>query len=100
MIVCVADERGCLAGVVSLVELVRAGEQERLDALVDSEAPVPTVEPEADLPEVAMVMSDYNLVALPVVEDDGRPVGVIAVDDVLEFLVPEEWRRRAGAGRS
>ena len=47
-----------------------------------------------------MVMSDYNLVALPVVEDDGRPVGLIAVDDVLEFLVPEEWRRRAGAGRS
>jgi CBS domain-containing protein len=99
-VVCVTDENGCLAGVVSLVELVRAGEQQRLEALVDSEAPVPTVEPEADLPEVAMVMSDYNLVALPVVEDDGRPVGVIAVDDVLEFLVPEEWRRRAGAGRS
>ena len=99
-VVCVVDERGCLAGVVSLVDLVRVGEQERLEVLVDSEAPVPTVGPEADLPEVAMVMSDYNLVALPVVEDDGRPVGVIAVDDVLEFLVPEEWRRRAGAGRS
>ena len=85
---------------MSLVELVRAGEQERLEALVDSEAPIPTVAPEADLPEVARLMSDYNLVAMPVVDDDGRPVGVIAVDDVLEFLVPEEWRRRAGAGRS
>jgi Mg/Co/Ni transporter MgtE len=37
---------------------------------------------------------------MPVVEDDGEPVGLIAVDDVLELLVPEEWRRRAGAGRS
>ena len=55
---------------------------------------------EADLPEVAMVMTDYNLVAMPVVDGDGTPVGVIAVDDVLELLVPEEWRRRAGAGRS
>jgi CBS domain-containing protein len=99
-IACVVDEAGVLTGVVSLAELVRAGEQQRLEALVDAEAPVPTVEPEADLPEVAMVMTDYNLVALPVVEGDGRPVGVVGVDDVLEQLVPEEWRRRAGAGRS
>ena len=44
-------------------------------------------------------MSDYNLIAMPVVDGDGKPVGVIAVDDVLELLVPEEWRRRAGVAR-
>ena len=55
--------------------------------------------PEADVPEVALVMTDYNLTAIPVVDIDGRAVGIIAVDDVLERLVPEEWRRRTGAAR-
>jgi len=36
---------------------------------------------------------------MPVVDDSGAPVGIIAVDDVLELLLPEEWRRRAGAAR-
>jgi len=44
-------------------------------------------------------MSDYNLIALPVVDVEYRPVGIVAVDDVLELLVPEEWRRRAGVAR-
>jgi CBS domain-containing protein/sporulation protein YlmC with PRC-barrel domain len=99
-IVCVLEDGGELAGAIPLVELVRADARQRIGSLIDSGAPVPTVTPEADLPEVALVMTDYNLVAMPVVEDDGEPVGLIAVDDVLELLVPEEWRRRAGAGRS
>ena len=45
-------------------------------------------------------MTDYNLIAMPVLDADGKPtVGIIAVDDVLERLLPEEWRRRAGAAR-
>ena len=44
-------------------------------------------------------MTDFNLTAMPVVDGDGRPVGIIAVDDVLELLLPEEWRRRAGVAR-
>ena len=99
-IVCVLDELGKLAGSLSLAELLLADARQRIGSLVDSEAPVPAVAAEADLPEVAMVMTDYNLVAMPVVDGEGRPEGVIAVDDVLELLVPEEWRRRAGAGRS
>ncbi len=51
------------------------------------------------MPEVARLMTDYNLIAMPVVDDAGTPVGVITVDDVLELLVPEEWRRRAGVAR-
>ncbi len=45
-------------------------------------------------------MTDYNLVAMPVLDQSGAPVGIIAVDDVLELLLPEEWRRRAGIARS
>ncbi len=66
--------------------------------LVD-ESPIPTVAAEADLPEVARLMTDYNLIAMPVLDGESKPVGIIAVDDVLERLLPEEWRRRAGVAR-
>ncbi len=97
-IVCVVDEAGQFAGTVSLAQLVRAKTDARVAELVES--PAPTVAAEADLPEVARLMTDYNLIALPVLEADGKLVGIIAVDDVLELLLPEEWRRRAGIARS
>jgi Mg/Co/Ni transporter MgtE len=54
---------------------------------------VPT---DADLPEVARTMTDYNLASLPVVDDHQRVVGVVTVDDVLEQTLPVGWRRRFG----
>jgi Mg/Co/Ni transporter MgtE len=96
-IVCVIDAAGKLLGTVSLAELVRADKEARVSELAD--ASTPSVAPEAEVPEVARLMSDYNLIAMPVLDGEGRPVGIIAVDDVLELLVPEEWRRRAGAAR-
>jgi CBS domain-containing protein/sporulation protein YlmC with PRC-barrel domain len=97
-IVCVIAEDGTLAGALSLADLVRAATTEPVCNVID-ESPIPTVAVEADLPEVARVMTDYNLIAMPVLDASGRPVGIIAVDDVLERLLPEEWRRRAGAAR-
>jgi CBS domain-containing protein/sporulation protein YlmC with PRC-barrel domain len=97
-IVCVTDDTGTLAGTLSLADLIRAEPSERLGNLCD-EAPTPTVHTEADLPEVARLMTDYNLIAMPVLDADGKPVGIIAVDDVLELLLPDEWRRRAGIAR-
>jgi len=89
---------GVLVGALSLPDLVRVDPHEKLSELVE-EAPTPTVSTEADVPEVATLMSDYNLIAMPVVDGDGKPVGMIAVDDILELLIPEEWRRRAGMAR-
>jgi Mg/Co/Ni transporter MgtE len=63
------------------------------------EAWTPSVALEADVPEVARLMSDYNLLLMPVIDSDGRPAGMISVDDVLERLVPDEWRWRAGVAR-
>jgi CBS domain-containing protein/sporulation protein YlmC with PRC-barrel domain len=97
-IVCVTDEAGALSGTLTLADLVRGESAERLSALCE-ESPTPTVATEADLPDVARLMSDYNLIAMPVLDGDGKPVGIIAVDDVLELLIPEEWRRRAGMAR-
>ena len=96
-IVCVVDAQGKLIDTLSLAELVRAEGPQKMSELVDDFTPA--VGTEADVPEVARLMSDYNLVAMPVLDAEHRPVGIITVDDVLEELVPEEWRWRAGAAR-
>jgi CBS domain-containing protein len=96
--VCLVDAAGVLVGALALADLVRAAENETLSELV--EASVPTVSAEADVPEVACVMTDFNLIAMPVIDTDGKPIGIISVDDVLELLVPAEWRRRYGLARS
>jgi CBS domain-containing protein len=98
-IVCVVDEEGKLVGVVSLPELLRADGQDCVANLIEV-THTPAVPADVDLPEVARLMTDYNLIAMPVLDADGKPMGIIAVDDVLERLLPEEWRWRAGAGRS
>jgi CBS domain-containing protein/sporulation protein YlmC with PRC-barrel domain len=95
--VVVVDDRGLLAGAVALSEIVRANESDPLAGLL--EAGDPAVSVEADLPEVATLMTDYNLIAIPVMDGEGRAVGIIAVDDILEQLLPESWRRRAGIAR-
>jgi CBS domain-containing protein/sporulation protein YlmC with PRC-barrel domain len=97
-IVCLVDERGVLKGTATLAALVRAPGTSCVSRL--GETPTPAVGTEADLPEVARLMADYNLIAMPVLDGEGRVVGVVAVDDVLELLVPEDWRRRAGLARA
>jgi MgtE-like protein/CBS domain protein len=93
----VLDEAGTLAGAVLLPELVCAPEQDTLESLIETR--LPTVTAETDLPELARLMSDFNMTAMPVVDADGKPVGVVSVDDLLERMLPEEWRWRAGAAR-
>jgi Mg/Co/Ni transporter MgtE len=95
--ICAVDGDGRLSGLVMLGELVLARSGTRVGELIETQ--LPSVTPETDLPDVAVYMSDYNLVAMPVVDAEGRPLGMIGVDDVLEQVLPEEWRRRAGAAR-
>jgi CBS domain-containing protein len=96
-VVCVIDTVGKHLGCVTVAELVRAGSELPLGSVIESETP--TVTADADVPEVAILMSDFNLLALPVLDGEGRPVGLIGVDDVLEQVLPEEWRRRGGLAR-
>ena len=85
---------GRLSGSVAVVSLLRADPGSAVEDLAEHE-PV-SVKTGADLPEVARTMTDYNLVMLPVLDDDERVVGVITVDDVLELTLPTGWRRRFG----
>jgi CBS domain-containing protein len=52
------------------------------------------VTPDTDVVDVTILMSDYNLMTVPVVSPENQLLGVITVDDVLEVTIPEDWRRR------
>jgi CBS domain-containing protein len=91
----VVDADGGLQGVARLVTLVQSDPDA---ALIDvSDADPVRVGAEADITDVAVLMTDYNLITIPVVDDAGRLLGVITVDDVLEIALPPDWRRREAA---
>jgi len=91
------DDEGSLRGSVFVVTLLRSEPHTPLAQIAEHEpVSVPT---DADLPEVARMMTDYNLVMLPVLDTDERMVGVVTVDDVLELTLPSGWRRRFGVVR-
>ena len=93
----VLDEDRHLAGVVSVIDLLHAEPSETVGALMDSD-PV-RVTADADLTDIALLMADFNLYSIPVVDDQDRVLGVVTVDDVLEATIPEDWRRREPAPR-
>jgi CBS domain-containing protein len=91
------DKDGMLCGLVSAGVLLAADPQTPLLELGVTSPP--SVGPEADVPEVARLMTDYNLVSLPVVDEEEQPIGIVSVDDILELMLPEDWRRRYGLAR-
>jgi Mg/Co/Ni transporter MgtE len=44
--------------------------------------------------EVAQRIAEYNLLALPVIDDSGDILGIVTVDDAMEILLPKDWRQR------
>jgi CBS domain-containing protein len=88
------DAEHSVSGSVSIVKLLRSDPPTAVGELV---TPDPVVlPPDADIHEVVRKMTDYNLTAVPVVDDGKRMIGVITVDDVLELMLPEGWRREFG----
>jgi CBS domain-containing protein len=89
------DERGRLRGVARLVSLIQADPLLPISEIYDDD-PV-RVGSDTDVVDVAVLMTDYNLITIPVVDERRRMIGVITVDDVLEVTLPEDWRRREAA---
>ncbi|HEY7942255.1 MAG TPA: CBS domain-containing protein [Candidatus Limnocylindrales bacterium] len=88
----VVDDAEHLVGVVSLRDLIVSPP----DALVRTFMfPEPVaVGVLADEDEVAQVVARYNLLAVPVVDDEGRLEGIVTIDDAIDTVLPSGWKHR------
>jgi CBS domain-containing protein len=94
--VLVIEPDGRLLGCVATTSLLKGS----ADAPIEKANLSPArVHVDDDLPEIALLMADYNLTVVPVIDRDGRLVGAISVDDLLEAILPDDWRRRAEASQ-
>src|SRR4051794_6478521 len=81
---------GRFIGVVHLQRLLREPPHESIGSIIDTD--IEALEVDAPLLAVTRQLATYNLLALPVVDAEKRLLGVVSVDDVLDHLLPEDWR--------
>jgi Mg/Co/Ni transporter MgtE len=81
---------GRYLGLVHIQRLLREPPHGSVGSIIDKD--VEAVEASATLGSVARTLATYNLVSLPVVDDDGRLIGAVTIDDVLDHILPEDWR--------
>jgi len=89
----VMNQQRRLTGAIHVVDLLRAEPQ---SVVRDIAGPARRVQTDADIEEVARLMTDYDLTVVAVTDDAERLIGVITVDDVLELVLPRGWRRHFG----
>jgi Mg/Co/Ni transporter MgtE len=85
---------GRFLGIVHIQQLLREPPSTLVGAILDNDIEWPR--PQSTLPAVARILAAYNLVACPVVDENGHLVGALTVDDVLDHLLPEGWRDHNG----
>ena len=85
---CYVTRDDVLLGIVSVKDLLLAkGEATTVESLMETH--VITVDTRTDQEEVARMLSRYNFLALPVVDRDGRMVGIVTFDDAMDVMVEE-----------
>ena len=84
----VVDAQGHLAGVTSLKEVLLTDPATLVSDIMYTK--IVSVPVEADQEEVARLLSQYDFLALPVTDADGRLVGVVTVDDILDVIEEED----------
>lgn len=94
------DDDRRLTGVVSLRDLVTTSSDTTLEDIMSRK--VHSVRPETDQEEVAMIVSQYNFLAVPVVDAEDQLLGIITVDDVVDIIreeATEDFLQMVGAGK-
>ncbi|GAA3513922.1 CBS domain-containing protein [Aeromicrobium panaciterrae] len=89
---------GRFLGVVHFQALLREPPSTLVGSIVDNDIDWPR--PDASLEHVANLLAAYNLVALPVVDENAHLLGAVTIDDVLDHLLPEGWREQDDAAQN
>ena len=89
---------GRYIGIAHIQRLLREPPSALVSGVVDSG--IEPLRPDVPLGEITHHLATYNLVAVPVVDEDDHLLGAVTVDDVLDHLLPDDWRARdrAAAG--
>ena len=93
------DNEGALTGVISLRDLVTTSGDTMLKDIMTKK--VHAVRPETDQEEVARIVSQYNFLAVPVIDSDEKLLGIVTVDDVVDVIreeATEDFLKMVGAG--
>jgi Mg/Co/Ni transporter MgtE len=84
---------GRFLGVAHIQRLLREPPSTLVAGALDES--MQTLRPEASIDEVAAHLATYNLVAAPVIDENGHLIGAVTVDDLLDHMLPENWRDQA-----
>lgn len=84
---------GRFVGIVHLQQLLRERPATLLGSIVDTETEA--ISAQVHLGEIASFLANYNLLAVPVVDENRRLIGAVSVDDVLDHMLPADWRKNA-----
>ncbi|MDQ1738724.1 MAG: hypothetical protein QOE53_376 [Pseudonocardiales bacterium] len=87
-----ATPTGRYLGVAHFQRLLREPPSSLVSGVLDQG--IDPLVPESTLQQVTRHLATYNLVAVPVVDDNDRLLGAVSVDDVIDHLLPEDWRDR------
>jgi CBS domain-containing protein/sporulation protein YlmC with PRC-barrel domain len=90
----ITEEDGRYIGSIGTADLLRTEPSRRVEELELATCRVTTG---ADVTDVTLTMADYNLIALAVTDSAGNLLGAVSADDVIEAIVPDEWRARVEA---
>jgi MgtE intracellular N domain/CBS domain len=91
--VLITGSDGRLIGTISTPRLIAAQSETALSALTETIDQPIHVHPHWDIAATARQMSDYNLILAPVLDDDHHQIlGVVTIDDLIELLLPDQWR--------
>lgn len=81
---------GKYLGMVHIQRLLREPPHGAVGSILDKE--IEPLRADAPLGKVTRMLATYNLVGVPVVDGDGRLIGAVTVDDVLDHILPDDWR--------
>jgi len=84
---------GRFIGTVHLQRLLRDRPSSLLGELIDTE--ITPIGPEWQLNDIASYLANYNLLSVPIVDENQRLIGAVAIDDLLDHLLPPDWRKKA-----
>ncbi|MBH54069.1 MAG: magnesium transporter [Opitutaceae bacterium] len=96
----VIDNEDKLLGVISMRDLLLSTPETRVTSIMKSQI-LGMLQPDTDKEQAANIMAEYNLIALPVVDEDNKLLGIVTHDDVIDIIqaeATEDIQKLVGAG--